>query len=82
MSEDLSMDNLAHYRIRVSGAVNELWFDYYDNMAIEIEAGSGKRPVTTLTGCAVDQAALQGILSLLYNMHLPIVSVEWLPEEQ
>lgn len=81
MSEDLSMDIPARYRIQVSGAVDELWFDYYDNMAIEIETGSMKRPLTTLTGCVVDQSALQGILDLLHSMHLPLVSVKWLPEE-
>ncbi|KPK04239.1 MAG: hypothetical protein AMJ56_17820 [Anaerolineae bacterium SG8_19] len=82
MTTDLSMDFPAHYRIQVCGAVNEIWFEYHDNMAIEIETGSMKRPLTTLTGLVSDQAALQGILSLLYDMQLPLVSVEWLPEEQ
>jgi PAS domain S-box-containing protein len=58
-------------------------FEYHDNMTIEIEAGSMKRPLTTLTGRVSDQAALQGMLSLLYDdMQLPLVSVEWLPEDQ
>ncbi len=56
--------------------VNEFWFEYYETMAIDIEAGLMERPQTTLTGRVVDQAALQGILSLLYVMHLPLVSVE------
>ena len=81
MFADLSMDFPAHYRIQVHGAVDEVWFEYHDNMAIEIKAGSMKRPLTTLTGRVVDQAALQGILSLLYDMQLPLVSVEWLGED-
>lgn len=82
MTDDLSMDIPARYRIQVHGAVNKNWFDYYDNMVIEIETGSMQRPLTTLTGRVVDQAALQGILSLLYSMQLPLVSVEWLPEDR
>lgn len=82
MGNNLTMDIPARYRIQVQGAVNDVWFDYYDNMAIEIETGLTRRPITTLTGCVVDQAALQGILSLLYSMQLPIVSVEWLPEDR
>ena len=82
MSDNLNMDNPALYRIQVRGAVDELWFDYYDNMAIETENGSVPRPVTTLTGRVVDQSALQGILDLLHSMNLPLLLVEWLPEEQ
>jgi hypothetical protein len=81
VTDNLSMDLPAQYRIQVRGAVNESWFDYYDNMAIEIETGAMKHPRTTLTGFVRDQAALQGMLSLLYDMQFPLVSVELLPEE-
>lgn len=82
MTVDLRMDIPARYRIQVHGAVDEAWFDYYDNMVIEIEAGSMRRPLTTITGRVIDQAALQAMLSLLYDMQLPLVSVDWLPEEE
>ena len=81
MTDSLSMDFPAQYRIQVRGAVNERWFEYYDNMAIEIETEATKRPLTTLTGCVRDQAALQGMLSLLYDMQFPLVSVKLLPDE-
>ena len=81
MTDNLSMDFPAQYRIQVRGAVNERWFDYYDNMAIEIETGATKHPLTILTGFVRDQATLQGMLSLLYDMQFPLVSVELLPEE-
>ncbi|HSG15722.1 MAG TPA: hypothetical protein VLE70_05295 [Anaerolineae bacterium] len=82
MTVDLRMGIPARYRIQVHGAVDEAWFDYYDNMVVEIEAGSMRRPLTTITGRVIDQAALQAMLSLLYDMQLPLVSVEWLPEEE
>lgn len=82
MTVDLRMDCPARYRIRVHGAVDEVWFEYHDNMTIEIEAGSMRRPLTTITGRVIDQAALQAMLSLLYDMQLPLVSVDWLPEEE
>ena len=82
MTVDLRMDIPARYRIQVHGAVDEAWFEYYDNMVIEIEAGSMRRPLTTITGWVIDQAALQAMLSLLYDMQLPLVSIDWLPEEE
>ncbi len=82
MALDLSMDIPANYRISVHGAVDEVWFEYHDQMTIKTEAKSMKRPLTTLTGRVGDQAALQGILSLLYDMRLPLISVEWLPGDQ
>lgn len=82
MTVNLSMDFPAHYRIQVHGTVGEGWFEYYDNMAVEVETGAMKRPLTTLTGRVTDQAALQGILSLLYDMQLPLISVKWLGKDQ
>lgn len=81
MTIDLSMDLPANYCIRVHGAVDEVWFEYHDNMAVDIAAGSMKRPLTTLTGRIDDQAALQGLLLLLYEMQLPLVSVQLLPAD-
>jgi len=34
--------------------------------------------VTTLDGEVLDQAALAGVLSALYNLHLPLLSVEYI----
>lgn len=81
MPLNLSMDLPAKYRITVYGTIGKFWFEYYDQMTVETQAGPMRWPLTTLTGCVGDQAALQGMLSLLYDMHLPLISVEWLPEE-
>ena len=81
MALDLSMDFPANYRISVHGGVDEAWFEYYDHMTIKIEAGSMKRPLSTLTGQVIDQSALMGILNHLYDLQLPLISVEYLFEE-
>ena len=69
------------YQIRVQGAVGEIWCDYYAGMTIEIDDEAVQRPVTTLTGQLQDQAALIGALARLYDMRLPILSVEYLPDQ-
>jgi hypothetical protein len=37
---------------------------------------TGKGPETILVGRIVDQASLSGILNTLYELHLPVLSVE------
>ncbi len=76
----IKMYRPADYCIKVSGAIDQEWFSYHDNMVVkEMDAGD-KRPLTTLTGQVTDQAALMGILNHLYDLQLPIVSVEHLIE--
>ncbi len=78
---DLNMYHAATYCIKVSGTIDQAWFSYHDNMVVEeIDAGE-ERPLTTLTGQVSDQAALMGILNHLYDLQLPILSVEYLIEE-
>jgi hypothetical protein len=38
------------------------------------------KKVTTLVGEMEDQAALAGVLNTLYELHLPLLSVEFLKE--
>jgi hypothetical protein len=38
--------------------------------------------VTTLHGELLDQGALAGVLSALYSLHLPLLSVEYLGDVQ
>jgi len=77
----MKLDTPATYRIRVQGKPNESWFDRLGNMAITPDATAGKPPVTILVGHLADQAALSGVLNTLYEMHLPLLSVENLDEK-
>jgi hypothetical protein len=49
-------------------------------MHIKNSSQAGQAPVTTLVGQLRDQAALFGVLNNLYELHLPILSVEYQDE--
>ena len=74
---DLTFDSAATYQIRVRGLVPRGWSDRMGGMAITY-IKDGKPTETILCGQLADQAALLGLLNALYNMHLPLVSVEHL----
>jgi hypothetical protein len=76
MSPKLSLDQPNAYRIRVQGALDECWAEYFDNMQIEIAQMPDGNKVTILTGCLPDQAAVQGVLQKLYNLGFPLLNVE------
>ena len=49
-------------------------------MLVTVEQISNRPPVTILVGLLADQAALSGVLNTLYEMHMPLLSVENLDE--
>jgi hypothetical protein len=59
------------YRITVKGRVGERLFDSFTPLQVETAAGE-----TTLTGPIVDQAALQGILSMIQGLGLELLEVK------
>ena len=78
---NLTLASPARYRIRVQGHVYSDWDDRLGEMTITTD--TAKPPgVTVLVGRVADQAALSGILNTLYDLHLPLLSVEHLPENQ
>ena len=58
------------YQIKVQGRLDESWSGWFNSMAIAFEGDT-----TTLTGAVVDQAALRGILSRLWDLNLALISV-------
>jgi hypothetical protein len=79
---ELTLDTPATYRIRVKGHLDRSWSDRLGGMAITSRSHDDGPTVSTLRGELLDQAALAGVLSALYNLHLPLVSVEYLGEVQ
>jgi hypothetical protein len=69
------------YRIRVRGAIDPKWSDWLGGMTITTRESQGTRE-TDLVGKVADQAALAGILSALYEMHLPLLQVEFLGDRE
>ncbi len=63
------------YKICVQGVLTERWQSYVHGMVITVEQEGNNEPVTTLTGELVDQAAVLGVLNVLYNLRLPLISV-------
>ncbi len=70
----------ATYRIEIEGYLEESMSERLGGMRINIRGRDDQTMVTTLEGRLRDQAALAGILNSLYEMHLPILSVENLCE--
>jgi hypothetical protein len=66
----------AIYRITVEGHVEETWSDRLGKLNITTRIRADESVVTTLVGRMRDQAQLTGVLNTLYEMHLPILSVE------
>lgn len=74
MNHPLDLDVSATYRITVQGYVSQRWADHLGLSIICMHKPD--RPITTLFGTVIDQAALMGILSSLYGMGFPLLTVE------
>jgi hypothetical protein len=71
-------DRPGNYRIRVLGFLDESWSGRLGGLRItagRVDDPDG--PVTELFGKVRDQAALAGLLNSLYELHLTLLSVEY-----
>jgi hypothetical protein len=76
----LKLETSATYHIRVQGRLNSSWGDRLNGMAITTETHADRPSVTILVGHLADQAALSGVLNTLYELRMPLLSVENLEE--
>ncbi len=60
-----------NYEIRLKGHLEARWVDWFDDLSVTHEADG----TTILTGRAIDQAALYGLLRKLRDLGLPLISV-------
>lgn len=74
--ENFTIGTSAQYRIRVLGGLDKNWSDRLAGMTIQTTHKSKHPNITTLFGHLLDQAALSGVLNTLYELHLPLLSVE------
>ena len=75
-----------YYRIEVEGILPRAWFNRLGAMEIltspeEIISQETNNTVTILQGKVSDQADLSGILNSLYELHLPLLSVQFIGNE-
>lgn len=78
----LSLDSPAAYVIRVQGYLDKSWSDRMGGANIQVQSQPPDAPVTVLSGEFQDQAALAGVLNTLYDLGLPLLSVERLAMER
>ena len=70
----------ATYRIEVEGQLEKSWEDGFFGMKIVARKRADQSIITSLTGRVRDQSELTGMLDLLSELHLPILSVVNLDE--
>lgn len=71
----LRIDQPAQYRIRIKGKLEEHFSERMGGLQISRHVHDDTI-TTSLEGKLVDQAALFGVLVALYNLRLPLISVE------
>jgi len=76
--KSFSFDKPGNYRIRVRGTLDESWSERLGGLFITINQKDDHTTETTLVGLMRDQAELSGVLNTLYELHLPLLSVEYL----
>lgn len=74
--KSLTLDTSATYIIHVQGYLDERWSHSINADSVRAEIQPIQPPVTVITGVFQDQAALAGTLNLLYDLGLPLISVE------
>ena len=80
-SPKLRVHESATYRIHVQGAIDESWVDFYGDTIIHMGAETDEYPVTKMTGQFHDQSALLGAISRLVDLGLPLLMVEYVPDQ-
>ena len=81
MTNHPTMHGPANYRIRVRGRLDADWSERLGGMNITHLKTPDGDSVTVLDGRFADQAALFGVLNTLYELHLPVLSVDCLDSE-
>ena len=77
MSNGHEFDQPNRYEIRVKGALDLSWSEWFDGFSITSQKGE-----TVLIGSAMDQAALHGILAKINDLGLTLISVNVLYDDE
>ena len=74
--EDFDFGGAATYQIVVQGTVEKNWHSRLSGMVVTTSSQKTGVSQTTLRGAIRDQAALHGVIEILYALHLPILEVK------
>lgn len=64
------------YRICIRGRLDHSWSERLGGMSITTTGGKDKAVTTLLEGELRDQADLTGVINALYDLRLPLISVD------
>jgi len=59
------------YQIRIKGHLSREWTDWFEGLTVTLEANGD----TLLTGPVIDQSALHGLLKIVRDLGMPLISV-------
>jgi hypothetical protein len=74
-------DRPAIYQIKIQGRIDPSMSDVLEGMLISSVIEEDLPPITILDGELRDQAALAGVLNTIYELHLPVLSVQCISME-
>ena len=77
-----AMNEIAYYRILVSGCVSEWWVNRYLDVKTLVAHRETDSIITEMTGKVPDQDALMGLLNMFYDMRHVLISVDRLSAGQ
>ena len=77
-SKNFAFDRPGKYRLCVEGFLDEKWQERLDCSSIMTTSQKDNKWVTELIGNMRDQAKLIGLVNTLYELHLTLLSVEYL----
>ena len=75
-------DRPGHYQIRSLGELAECWINHLEGLEISIIPWGSYPQVIQIKGWVSDQTALGGLLDLLNDLGLVILTVERLEQEE
>ena len=78
--KSFTFDRPGNYRIRVQGFLDQSWSERLGGMSISTGSRGDRGSVSALVGQVRDQAELAGVLNTLYELHLTLLSVEYLDD--
>ena len=81
IESEFSFQKSAIYKIKVEGVLKENWIEKFQGLKISIERSLSGKSISVLTGKINDQSALSGLLNMLYDYNLTILSVNMLNSE-
>jgi hypothetical protein len=78
--DHLKFSTPATYVIVVKGFLDESWSERFGGMRITNEVSGSVSPVAELAGEVRDQTELIGMINSLYEMHMPLMSLNFIDD--